>query len=151
MAPTSENERRTYPLALLFVVLTCAAILAAAAGPLFRAIDWSDGFGGLLELVLAAVAAGLAGGALGALIGLYHFQRLNGVLCGLAVGAVLGPLAGMLMTTGAASLSSVAPAVLIGSVILLFVGSLIRPVQRVVNDEEIVNATLAEQRKESQP
>jgi hypothetical protein len=121
--PTSN---RTYPLALLFLILTCAAILAGAIGPLLRSnsFDWFDN---AFAVVIAAVLSALLGSALGALVGLYHFDRLAGVFSGVAVGAVLGPFAVLLVAEGPNGLGIVAPAVVIGSAILLIVAWLVRP------------------------
>jgi|GEM_PF-6919394 len=129
------NNRRTYPLALLFLILTAAAILAAAIGPLLRANDWAW-FDNLFEFAIAFVLSALVGSALGAFIGLYHFHRWAGVLCGLAVGAMLGPLAALLLSVGAQSIGIVAPAVIIGSAILLAVAWLIRPAEKRLDDNQ---------------
>lgn len=124
--PTSN---RTYPLALLFLILTCAGILAGAIGPLLRtnSFDWWDN---AFVVVIVAILSALVGSALGALVGLFHFDRLAGVFSGIAVGAVLGPFAVLLVVEGPKSLGIIAPAVVIGSAILLIVAWLIRPAAR---------------------
>lgn len=137
--PDTEG-RRTYPLGLLFLILTAAAILAGVAAPLLRALDWNDVVAALPQVLAATMICVLAGCLLGMLMGLYCFHRATGVLIGIAVGAVIGPLAGLLVTVGAKSLLSLAPALVIGSVILILVAWAIRPAEKTA-DDEIVMAT----------
>ena len=128
-SPGNAPSNRTYPLALLFLVITCAAILAAAIGPLVRAnsFEW---FESTFELSVAILVSIIIGSTLGALVGLYHFDRRTGVLCGIAVGAIVGPVAALLLTVNATGVGVVAPAVIIGSAILLIVAWAIRPAAR---------------------
>lgn len=139
--PSEQEGRRTYPLGLLFLILTSAAILAAVVAPLVRAIDWNDVSAHFPEVLAAMVGCVVGGCLLGMLMGLYSFHRSTGVPIGLAVGAAVGPLAGLLVGVGAQSLMSLAPAVLIGSVILILVAWVIRPAEKKNDDDEIVLAT----------
>jgi predicted lipid-binding transport protein (Tim44 family) len=145
MTNTPDTEgRRTYPLGLLFLILTSAAILAAVAAPLVRAIDWNN-IGD--PKVLAAIFGCIMGGCLlGMIMGLYCFHRSTGVLIGLAVGAAVGPLAGLLVSLGTESLMSLAPALLIGSIILILVAWAIRPGEKKVDDEIIMATEVKEPR-----
>ncbi|WP_254506999.1 hypothetical protein [Anatilimnocola floriformis] len=122
----APSSNRTYPLALLFLILTCAAIVAGAIGPLLRAsrFDWyEDAF----ELAVTTIVSAFVGSMIGIAVGVFHFNRVAGMLSGLAVGAILGPLAALLLAVGTHSIGIVAPAVFIGSAILLIVAWLIRP------------------------
>lgn len=143
-APQSEG-RRTYPLALLFLILTSAAILAAVAGPLLRGIDWSEVGDHLPEVAIAIVVSILCGSLLGMILGLYHFHRATGVFIGAAVGAAVGPLAGLLMSVRTQSLLPLVPTVFIGSAILILVAWFARPAEKKSDEEEIVMATEVEE------
>lgn len=140
-SPPQQN-RRTYPLALLFLILTSAAILAAVAGPLLRAIDWEDATSDVLYVLIALLISIACGGLFGMIIGLYQFHRLPGALAGLAIGAALGPLAALLLNLGSHGLIALLPAVLIGSGILLFVAWFTRPPLR-MEDDDVIEAKLA--------
>jgi hypothetical protein len=148
-SPPKQN-RRTYPLALLFLILTSTAILAAVAGPLFRAIDWEDAGADVLYVVFLALISIACGGLLGMIVGLYQFHRLPGALAGLAIGSALGPLAALLLNLGSQGLGALLPAVLIGSGILLIVAWFTRPPLR-TDEEEVVQAKLATDLPDSQP
>jgi integral membrane sensor domain MASE1 len=149
-APQSE-DRRTYPLALLFLILTSVAILAAVAGPLLRGIDWSKVGDNLPEVTIAIVVSVLCGCLLGMILGLYHFHRATSVLIGAAVGAAVGPLAGLLMSVGSQSLLPLVPTVFIGSAILIMVAWFARPAEKKSDDDEIVIATEVKEPRSPDP
>jgi hypothetical protein len=148
-SPAKQNHR-TYPLALLFLILTSAAILAAVAGPLLRAIDWEDATADVPYVLIVALVSIACGGLLGMIVGLYQFHRLPGALAGLAIGSALGPLAALLLNLGSHGLVTLLPAVLIGSGILLIVAWFTRPPLR-TEDDEIVEAKLATRSPEAEP
>jgi hypothetical protein len=139
------SRRVTFPLALLFLVVTGAAIIAALIGPLLRDIDWSEVE---IENVVGGLIASVIGGSiLGGLLGLFQYNRLVGVAVGLCVGATIGPVALLVTTVPTSKVSSVVPAVCIGSGILLLIAWLIRPPAQVEEPEEIVAATLVSETK----
>ncbi|QDU29860.1 hypothetical protein ETAA8_49760 [Anatilimnocola aggregata] len=120
--PLATN-RRTFPLSLLFVMLTGFAVMAAAAAPLFRDLDLEDS-----PEYLGAMVGGLVAGALlGIIIGLFQFHRGWGVLYGSAVGSGIGMIAGLMTRVSPDRVGALIQAVVIGSGILLITAWLIRP------------------------
>ncbi len=147
MTNISDTQgRRTYPLGLLFLILTATALLAGVAAPLLRALDWNDVGANLPRLLAAMVGCMLGGCLLSMMMGLYCFHRSTGVLVGLVVGAAVGPLAGLLVSVSTQSLLSLAPALAIGSVILVLVAWAIRPVEKKAEDEIVMAAEVKEPR-----
>lgn len=143
--PTSSS-RVTFPLALLFVIVTGAAVIAALIGPLLRDVEWDElEFGPTLGLLLVAT---VGGSILGGLLGLFQYNRLLGVAVGLWVGGMIGPVALLLTTVPTSKISAVVPAVCIGSGILLLIAWLIRPPAPPEETEEIVSAVLVSKPEE---
>ncbi len=141
------STRRTYPLALLFLILTSSAVLAAVAAPLIQGLDIENVFDSLPELIGVLLGSMIGGAIMGLNLGLFQFHRLSGVICGLLVGAVIGPLAALLMTVQTSKISALVQAVLIGSAILLLVAWLIRPAIPTA-DDEVFRAVLAVEKSE---
>lgn len=145
--PEQPSSRRvTFPLALLFVIVTGAAVIAALIGPILRDIDFGELAEEPAQVLMLLLGMSIAGTILGALLGLFQFNRLLGVAVGAWVGGMIGPVALILMTVPTEKVSSVVPAVCIGSVILLLIAWLVRPPAPPEAEEEIVPATLANER-----
>jgi hypothetical protein len=53
----------------------------------------------------------------------------------MGIGAVLGPIAALLLTADASAMQSLIPTVLIGSIVMLLVAWFTRPAQRAEEDE----------------
>lgn len=142
-----SSSRVTFPLALLFVIVTGAAVIAALIGPLLRDIEWNEVE---IENVIGGLIATTIGGAiLGGLLGLFQYNRLLGVAVGVGVGGTIGPVALLVTTVPTSKISSVVPAVCIGSGILLLIAWLIRPPVPPDASEEVVAATLVSEPEES--
>lgn len=146
MPERPSTSRVTFPLALLFVIVTGAAVIAALIGPILRDINFGELAEEPVQVLLLLMATSIAGTILGALLGLFQFNRLLGVAIGAWVGGVIGPVALLLMSVPAEKVSSVVPAVCIGSGILLFIAWLVRPPVPPEAEEEIVPAVLANER-----
>jgi O-antigen/teichoic acid export membrane protein len=123
----SPPSRQTYPLSLLLVIVTGCAVLAAVLGPAVRNFRWDDWFDHLAYLAIAIIACLLVGALLGVFIGLHQYRRWTGVLSGAWIGAVIGLLAGFLMTIDRENLAMVVQAVVIGCVLLVATAWLVRP------------------------
>lgn len=142
MNQPAPSNRRTYPLSLLFLVLTCAAVLAAVAAPMLRTLNGKDLVASLPTVIAAIFISMLCGALLGMIIGLYQFDRKAGVICGLLVGSGIGPLVGLLLTVRREHVGSLMQVVIVGSAIIVLIAWLIRPAEQ-PRDEEIVNAEAA--------
>jgi len=134
MKDDSSHNRQAIPLSLLFLIITGCAVMAAALSPLTRDLDLDEP-----EQYLTSMFGGaLAGVVLGGLIGLFQFHRLAGVLWGVAIGAALGFMAGLMMRVPVAQTTTLIQAVLIGSAILLVTAWLIRPT--IPEPDEVIEA-----------
>ena len=91
---SSGENRRVYPLSVLFLVTAGCAIFSALLTPLLRAL--AGGTVGFFDASVTSMGGGLFGGFLGGMVGIYHYRRgrglIWGLLVGLSMGALLGPL-----------------------------------------------------------
>lgn len=149
MSQPTPSNRVTFPLALLFVILTGAAVIAALIGPVLRDVDYAELLRDPLPAIALLMGATIGGVALGAMLGLFQFNRLLGVIVGASVGGLIGPVAILLTTVPTSKINSVVPAVCIGSAILLFIAWLVRP--PAPPEDEIVNAELAPEERSPGP
>src|SRR5437016_648185 len=107
------TPHRGYPIGALFVLVAMSAVLAAGVAPLSRLKD-EEAIG--LGLEAGAVLAGLALGAVvGMVLGLLHFRRGLAVLFGGSAGAVIGATSGLMCLVPERLILNSAAAMIAGS------------------------------------
>lgn len=137
--------RQTFPLALLFLVCTVAAVMAAVVRPLVDVDRWDDMFGGIVGIAIAFIGSVLCGCLIGVIVGLFQFHRSTGVICGAAIGALLGPIAALLLTANSSALQALIPTILIGSVVMLVVAWFTRSAARPAAEEVFAASEVVQQ------
>ena len=118
---STAKSRHGFSLAALFVLVTASAVVIAGAAPLVRDFENRD-----LDAaaVLGCMAAGLTVGfLLGLTIGVHHYHRSRGILCGIGTGSVLGLMVGPMCLLRPNELGAVALAMFVGSVLIVFVAA----------------------------
>ncbi|MCU0874975.1 MAG: hypothetical protein MUE50_21805 [Pirellulaceae bacterium] len=113
---------RGYPLSALFLLVTASGVVLAMVTPVFRGPQEA----GWTELLIAAIAGGVALSLLGLVLGLFHYSRWRGVLSGMLLGGVLGLLLGPLIFASPASLPLVLLSALGGAIVIVGVGAVAR-------------------------
>jgi hypothetical protein len=144
MSNASGSSRHSFPLALMIVVLTGCAVLAAVVAPVVRNFKLEDWFDNSRQIAGAALVTLLGGALLGKIIGLHQFHRKSGVVFGAVMGAMIAPAAALLMTVDRKSVGPVVQAVLIGCAILIATAWFIRPPLPADDKEEVIDAVEAE-------
>ncbi len=144
MSDAPGSGRHSFPLALMIVVLTSCAVLAAVIAPVARNFRVDDWFDNTRQIAGAGVATLLGGALLGMIIGLHQFDRKSGIMFGALIGAMIAPAAALLMTVDRKSVGPVVQAVLIGCAILIATAWFIRPPLRSDDKEEVIEAVEAE-------
>ena len=93
MAEPNE-ERRSFPLSALFILMAACAVVAALMAPLTRAMG--EGKIGVADAAVASACGALMVMLLGAVIGLYHHRPARGlgwgIVTGGGIGMVMGPV-----------------------------------------------------------
>lgn len=89
--PKTEAQRNPISIALLFYVVTLAAIVAASLGRLS-----SDELVTIRSLLVMILTGSILGLCLGFATGLFYFKSLKGMLIGMGVGLIMGAGAGAL-------------------------------------------------------
>lgn len=122
-ASPSDN-RRGYPLAALFVLVTACAALIAVITPVVQHLLKGDTS---LEIILAALIGGGVGGLiLGLVVGtVQHGWRL-GLPVGSVIGLLLGLVAGLLAIAPTDQLPRMAIALVVGSGLMIGVAIFMR-------------------------
>lgn len=97
MSRASHSHRvdQGYTLGTLFLLIAACASVLALVTPLVRSHVGEEI--GLSEFAISVICGGLSFGAIGLLVGLFHFSRLHGSLLGLLLGITLGTFAGPLV------------------------------------------------------
>ena len=124
----SANSTHSYPLSALFVLVAACAVIASLITPVVRSV--ADGTIGVSEAVGASISGTLITMLLGAIVGLYHYRRLRGVLWGVLTGAVIGVIAGPVVLAPASDFPSLMSISAFGALILVLIGAGFRLVQR---------------------
>jgi hypothetical protein len=139
--------RAGYPLNTLFLLIAaCAAVLAMLA-PMVQGRA-GPGVGGN-ELLGSALAGGMVLTVLGAIVGLFHYERFKGVLYGILVGAALGLVFGPVAFIPISDFPLVLATSIGGALLIVAVATVLRlstdytqldrpPVQKVLVAEEVV-------------
>lgn len=114
-------SRRSYPLSLLFVMVTGCGVITAFTTPVVRAV-LSDQLS--LPAALAAhFLSALAGLPTGAVLGLYHHRRSRGLFWGAVTGIGVGFMAGPVVLAPASGAADLALTSLGGAAVLLALGA----------------------------
>jgi hypothetical protein len=92
--PPSPHVDQSFSLSALFLLTAACASVVALITPLARGRVGEDI--GLSEFAFAVIAGGLLLGAIGMVLGLFHYRRMVNALAGLLLGILLGVLAGPL-------------------------------------------------------
>ena len=122
MSTNRRTSGRGYPLSALLLLVTASAVIMAVAAPIVRG-PREAGWG---ELLAASIGGGVLLGVLGSLLGLFHYSRWRGVLCGAPLGGLLGLLLGPLLFVPPASFPEVALTALGGALVIVGVAAVAR-------------------------
>jgi hypothetical protein len=120
----SQPSQRGYPLGALFVLVTASATIIAGLAPVLRGFgdDGPD-----TATVLISVGLGFfAGGAIGAVMGLYQYRWVVGASLGIICGTIVGVVAGLLALAPARIMPSVAIAFMVGSGLMIGIALVMR-------------------------
>ena len=90
----------------------------------------ADGTLGVSEAMRASVTGTLITLVLGAVVGLYHYRRLRGVLWGALTGGMIGLIAGPVALAPASAFPSLMSISTSGAVVLVLIGAGFRLVER---------------------
>ena len=102
--------------------MTFAALIIAMSSPTIAAVNVGTVDGN--DLAMTMFLGGIAGGVMGAVIGMFHLHQLAGFLIGLGTGATLGTYLGAIVI--APDPSTWIAICLGGSVLLVVMGGIIR-------------------------
>lgn len=128
MENRTDCSPHSYPLSALFVLVAACAVIASLITPVVQSI--ADGTVGVSEAVGAGVTGTLVTLLLGAVVGLYHYRRLRGVLWGALTGALIGMIAGPVVVAPASAFPSLMSISAFGALVLVLIGAGFRLVQR---------------------
>ena len=123
MSDTIHNRRRSYPLSVLFVLMTACGVVSAFTAPVVRAVV----SGGLrvTDALVAHVVGGLVGLMIGAILGLYHYRRVRGLFWGVATGIGVGFMAGPIVLAPPRESAHLAITSVCGAVLLFILGAVL--------------------------
>lgn len=151
MNGTKPTVRRGYPLNTLFLLIAACAVATGMVAPLVRGnIGRGIGVG---EVVVAGIVGGIALAGLGALVGLFHYSRLNGVSWGVLVGALLGGLFGPALFISPSEFSLVLGTSIGGAFLILGVATTIRlttnyaRTREIEDDNDVVQAEVVKPKR----
>ena len=122
MSANRRTSGRGYPLSALLLLVTASAVILAVVAPVVRGpreAGWD-------ELLAASIGGGVALSVLGSFLGLFHYSRWRGVLCGIPLGGVLGLLLGPLIYVPPRSFPEVLLTALGGAVVIVGVAVVAR-------------------------
>lgn len=122
MSANGRTSGRGYPLSALLLLVTASGVILAVVAPIVRGpreAGWGD-------VLAASITGGVALTVLGAFLGLFHYSRWRGVLCGAPLGGVLGLLLGPLIYVPPASFPEVILTAVGGAVVIVGVAALAR-------------------------
>ena len=122
--PPSPNIDHSYPLSTLFLLTAACASVLALVTPLVRGRVGEEI--GLEAFAVSVIVGGMALGAIGALLGLFHYRRLFSSLVGLMIGIILGTLVGPLGFVPTEDFSYVLLSAGGGSLVMLGLATVVR-------------------------
>jgi hypothetical protein len=143
MNDTKHTVRRGYPLNTLFLLIAACAVVAGMVAPLVRG-NLGRGIG-VGEVVVSGIVGGILLAGIGALVGLFHYSRVNGASWGVLVGALLGAVFGPALFIPPKEFSLVLGTSIGGAVLVVAVAAAIRLTTdygrtREVVDDDVVQA-----------
>jgi hypothetical protein len=122
-ASPSDN-RRGFPLASLFVLITACAALIAAIAPVVQHLFKEDV--GLDTILAALVGGGIGGLILGLIVGTVQHGWKLGLPIGSVIGVLLGLVSGLLAIAPTDQLPRMAIALVVGSGLMIGVAVFMR-------------------------
>lgn len=124
MNGSRHTVRRGYPLNTLFLLIAACAVATAMVAPLVRGnIGRGVGVG---EVIVSGIVGGVLLAGIGALVGMFHYSRVNGASWGVLVGALLGTLFGPALFIPPKELSLVLGTSIGGAILILGIATAIR-------------------------
>lgn len=137
MNDTKHTLRRGYPLNTLFLLIAACAVATAMVAPLVRGSIGREI--GVMEAALSCIAGGIVLAGIGALVGLFHYSRVNGASWGVLVGALLGALFGPSLFIPPKDFSLVLGTSVGGAILILGIAAAIRLTTDYGRTREIVD------------
>jgi hypothetical protein len=119
---SNPAHHRGYSLSTLFLLIAACAVAIGMVSPVLR----GEAQVGPGDVIGSAIACGLMGLILGAVVGLFHYSRVRGLGWGLIVGGLIGAVCGPIMYVPPAQFSFVFSTALGGAVLILGVAAMIR-------------------------
>lgn len=112
------------PLSALFLLTAIVAVLLGMAGIAFRTFDfWSDGW---VERLVVAVASACVLGCLGAIRGLFCFDRVINVAIGAVAGGTIGLIAAATLYASRDDIAELVAVATVGAIVIVAVAAGIR-------------------------
>jgi Na+/proline symporter len=140
-----RSSARGYTLGMLFLLIAACGVLLGLSAPILRE-PGSRGVG-LAQILIVAIVSAVLLAILGMLLGLFHYRRVPGVLCGLVTGALLGAVFGPTIFVPPQSFPFIFSTAVGGAILIVVVGAVIRltsapPTPRGTADQAPIEATL---------